>query len=88
MSGGSKLPPLFCNIAMICYKKAMYEPSFAWLKESGMALCIVPTIYADDIKPCLAPPLDIMDFCQATRTEIDIDYVICFADRRISSYSK
>lgn len=34
---------------------------------------IVPTIYTDDINPCLAPSLDIIDFCHATRTEIDID---------------
>lgn len=34
---------------------------------------IVPTIYADEISPCLAPPLDVIDFCHATRTQIDID---------------
>ena len=34
---------------------------------------IVPFIYVDDIKPCLAPPLDVIDFCHATRTQIDID---------------
>ena len=39
-------------------------------------LVIVPTIYAGDINPCLAPPLDVIDFCHATRTEIDIDMYI------------
>ena len=34
---------------------------------------IVPSIYVDDINPCLAPPLDVIDFCHATRTRIDID---------------
>ena len=33
---------------------------------------IVPYIYVDDINPCLAPPLDVIDFCHATRTQIDI----------------
>lgn len=40
-------------------------------------LVIVPTIYVGDINPCLAPPLDVIDFCHATRTEIDIDMYIC-----------
>ena len=34
---------------------------------------IVQTIYCDDVNPCLAPSLDIIDFCHATRTEIDMD---------------
>lgn len=37
---------------------------------------IVPTIYARSTEPCLAPPLDVIDFCHATRTEIDIDMYI------------
>ena len=37
---------------------------------------IVPTIYVDDITPAIAPSLDIIDFCHATRTEIDIDMYI------------
>ncbi|MBQ6239601.1 MAG: hypothetical protein IJK56_04460 [Firmicutes bacterium] len=40
-------------------------------------LGIVPEIYVDDINPCLAPSLDVIDFCHATRTEIDIDLYIC-----------
>lgn len=36
-------------------------------------LVIVPYIYVDDINPCLAPSLDVMDFCCATNTEIDLD---------------
>ena len=38
---------------------------------------IVPEIYAGNTTPCLAPSLQVVDFCYATRTEIDIDlYVI------------
>ena len=37
---------------------------------------VVPEIYVDDINPCLAPSLDVIDFCHATRTEIDIDLYI------------
>ena len=39
-------------------------------------LQIVPTVCADDISPCLAPSLDIIDFCHATRTQIDIDLYV------------
>ena len=34
---------------------------------------VVPTVYADNTSPCLAPSLKVIDFCHATRTEIDID---------------
>ena len=39
-------------------------------------LVVVPTIYVGEVNPCLAPPLDVMDFCHATRTEIDIDLYV------------
>ena len=39
-------------------------------------LVVVPTIYVDDINPCLAPSLDVMNFCHATRTELDIDMYV------------
>lgn len=41
---------------------------------------VVPTIYANDTSPCLAPSLDIIDFCHATRTEIDIDMYVMDSD--------
>ena len=46
--------------------------------EYDVSFCleIVPTIYVGDTNPCLAPPLDIIDFCHATRTKIDIDMYI------------
>ena len=34
---------------------------------------VVPSIYVNDVAPCLAPPLDVIDFLHATRTKIDID---------------
>ena len=37
---------------------------------------IVPSIYVGDINPCLAPSLEVIDFCHATRTEIDIDMYV------------
>ena len=47
-------------------------------KENDVCFClqIVPTICMADTTPCLAPTLDIIDFCHATRTEIDIDMYI------------
>ena len=44
--------------------------------DVSFVLEIVPTIYVGDINPCLAPPLDVIDFCHATRTEIDIDMYV------------
>lgn len=48
--------------------------------DVSFILEIVPTIYAGGINPCLAPTLDIIDFCHATRTEIDIDMYIYDSD--------
>lgn len=45
--------------------------------DVSYVLEIVPTIYPNEVTPVLAPPLDIIDFCHATRTEVDIDlYVV------------
>ena len=44
--------------------------------DVSFVLEIVPTIYVDDTNPCLAPSLDVIDFCHATRTEIDIDLYV------------
>ena len=40
-------------------------------------LSIVPTAYKGNSSPALAPSMEIIDFCHATRTEIDIDLYIC-----------
>ena len=44
--------------------------------DVSFILEIVPSIYVNDVNPCLAPPLDVIDFCHATKTEIDIDLYI------------
>ena len=44
--------------------------------DVSFVLEIVSSIYVGDVNPCLAPPLDVIDFCHATRTEIDIDIYV------------
>ena len=44
--------------------------------DVNYTLEIVPTIYAGNINPCLAPSLKVIDFCHATRTQIDIDLYV------------
>ena len=44
--------------------------------DVSFVLEIVPTVYVDDTNPCLAPSLDVIDFCHATRTDIDIDLYV------------
>lgn len=48
--------------------------------DAKFYLSVVPVIYADDIHPCLSPSLAVMDFCHATRTELDIDLCILNGD--------
>ena len=47
-----------------------------------LTLEIVPTIYAGSTNPCLAPSLDVIDFCHATRTNIDIDMYVYGSDNK------
>ena len=44
--------------------------------EVAFYLEVVPTVYPVESTPCLAPTLDIIDFCHATRTQIDIDLYV------------
>lgn len=37
---------------------------------------IVPTVYSKNATPCLAPSMEVIDFCHETRTEIDIDLYV------------
>jgi len=37
---------------------------------------VVPTISTDESTPCLSLPFDVIDFCHATKTVIDIDLYI------------
>ncbi len=44
--------------------------------EVGYCIEVVPEIYTDESTPVLAPSLEVIDFCHATRTEIDIDLYV------------
>jgi len=44
--------------------------------DVDFTLEVVPTVYAENKSPCLAPSLKVMDFCCATRTEIDFDLYV------------
>ena len=37
---------------------------------------IVPTVYAENRSPCLAPSMNVIDFCHSTKTQIDIDLYV------------
>ena len=56
------------KISLLNQIKNEYDVSFF--------LEVVPMIYTDESTPCLAPSLEIIDFCHATRTEIDIDMYV------------
>ena len=57
--------PLTDKVAELQKIRSEFDVSFT--------LEIVPTLYVGEQTPCLAPSLDIMDFCHETRTELDID---------------
>lgn len=59
------IAPLLKKIDILKKIKENYDVNFY--------LTIVPTIYVEEITPCLAPSMEIIDFCHQTRTEIDID---------------
>lgn len=52
--------------------------------DVSLVLEIVPEIYVGVPTPCLAPPLDVIDFCHATRTEIDIDMYVFPSDSKLA----
>lgn len=43
---------------------------------------IVSSIHPGEASPCLAPPMDVIDFCHETRTEIDIDLYVFNAEEK------
>lgn len=59
------IAPLLDKIDLLQKIRSEYDVCFT--------LEIVPTIYVGNPNPCLAPSLDIIDFCHETRTIIDID---------------
>ena len=46
------------------------------LYEVEFTLEIVPSIYVNNINPCLAPSREVIEFCYKTKTEIDIDLYV------------
>lgn len=62
------IAPLLDKTDILRQIRAEYDATF-WLE-------VVPTIHPDESTPCFAPPLDVIDFCHETRTEIDIDLYI------------
>lgn len=44
--------------------------------DVDFTLEIVPTVYAENPAPCLAPSMTVIDFCYVTRTQIDIDLYV------------
>lgn len=63
------LRPLYDKIDVLNKMREIYDVRFC--------LSIVPTAYKNNSCPALAPSMEIIDFCHATRTEIDIDLYIC-----------
>ncbi len=66
------IAPLTDKIEQLKKIHSAYDVSFY--------LEVVPSVFADDTAPCLAPSLDIIDFCHETRTEIDIDLYLLSND--------
>lgn len=62
------LAPLLDKIDVLNEIKRRYDADFT--------LEVVPTASLKESTPCLAPSLEIMRFCVATGTEIDIDLYI------------
>lgn len=48
--------------------------------DVNFTLQIVPSIYVDDVNPCLAPNRDVIKFCYETETDIDIDMYVFDSD--------
>lgn len=64
------LAPLLHKTNILNEIKSQYDVNFV--------LEAVPTVRFDESTPCLAPSLEVMRFCCATETSIDIDlYVSC-----------
>lgn len=62
------IAPLTNKINLLNEIRDSYDVTFT--------LEVVPTVYADNSSPCLAPSMTIIDFCHATRTEMDIDLYV------------
>ncbi|MDF2611291.1 MAG: hypothetical protein K0R92_2765 [Lachnospiraceae bacterium] len=48
--------------------------------DVNYTLQIVPSIYVNDVNPCLAPNREVIKFCYETETDIDIDMYVFNSD--------
>lgn len=62
------IQPLKSKIEVLNKIKKDYNASFY--------LEVVPEIYTGGVTPCISPSIEVINFCYATRTELDIDYYI------------
>lgn len=62
------LEPLFSKTAILKEIRKKFDVIYV--------LEIVPTVYSENTTPCLAPSMEVIDFCHETRTEIDIDLYV------------
>jgi DNA-binding XRE family transcriptional regulator len=70
--------PLLDRIDILNQIREDYDVSFQ--------IAVVPMIYGGngESDPCLAPSLEVMEFCVATQTKLDIDmYFFCEEDERL-----
>lgn len=67
------ITPLLAKISILKEIKKQYDVS--------LTLEIVPTITSAETTPCLAPSLEIMQFCCDTGTEMDIDLYVDIVDK-------
>lgn len=70
------IEPLLEKKAELNAIREEFEVTF-WLE-------VVPEIYVNESTPALAPSLEVMDFCLATKTRIDIDLYV-YSGRNHSS---
>lgn len=64
------MDPLWDKVELLNEIREAFDVTFT--------LEIVPTIYPGNAEPCLAPSMKVIDFCHATRTEIDIDLCVMY----------
>lgn len=67
------LAPLLDKTDVLNEIKGRYDVDFV--------LEVVPTVRYDESTPCLAPSLEVMRFCCATETSIDIDLYVSSPDK-------
>ena len=62
------IDPLFDKMDLLNEIREKFDVTFT--------LEIVPTVYAENTSPCLAPSMNEIDFCHPKKTQIDIDLYV------------